>query len=461
MISELLKPEIERLIEKRDFRQLRRDMVELTPPELAEIIDQLSSPDDVTVFRILPHDLSADAFEYLDSDKQRHMIEALAKEKERLVDLLNELAPDDRTALLEELPGPVAQKLLNMLSPEERAVAIQLLGYPEDSIGRLMTTDYVAVRPEWTIQRTLDHIRRFGKHSETLNVIYVVDQKWRLLDQLRIRDILLADPQTKIEDHMDGRFIALKATDDQENAISVFRDYDHVALPVTDTQGVLLGIVTIDDVWDVAEEEVTEDMHKIGGLEALEEPYIDAPFWTVVQKRARWLVFLFVGEMLTASAMTYFEASIAKAVVLAVFVPLIISSGGNTGSQATTLIIRAMAVGEITLKDWWRVIWREVRSGLALGVLLGGVGMLRVTIWQLLFGLYGEHWLLIASTVGLSLIGVVLWGTISGSMLPLIIKKIGADPAVSSAPFVATLVDVTGLVIYFTVATIVLRGVLL
>jgi magnesium transporter len=456
MLPELLTPEIQQLIADRDFRKLRRDLVDLPAPEIADIIEHLSSPDDVTVFRILPHDLSTDAFEYLDPDKQRHMIEALAKEKERLVELLNDLSPDDRTALLEELPGPVAQKLLNMLSPEERAVAIKLLGYPEDSIGRLMTTDYVAVRPEWTVQRTLDHIRRFGKQSETLNVIYVVDSNWRLLDQLRIREILLANPQTQIADLMDERFTALKATDDQESAIAIFRDYDHTALPVTDTQGVLLGIVTIDDIWDVAEEEVTEDIHKIGGLEALDEPYINAPIWTVIKKRAKWLVVLFLGEMLTASAMGHFEEEIAKAVVLAIFVPLIISSGGNTGSQATTLIIRAMAVGEITLRDWWRVMGREMLSGLSLGAMLGAVGMTRVILWQHIFGLYGEHWFMIALTVGLSLVGVVLWGTLSGSMLPLIMKRFGADPAVSSAPFVATLVDVTGVVIYFSLAALLL-----
>ncbi len=457
-----LKPEIHDLIQSRDFKSLRMALTELPAPEIAGIIGRLSSPDDVTAFRLLPRDFAAETFEYLHPDKQHQLIEALAKEQKRLIDLLNDMSPDDRTALLEELPGPVAQKLLSMLSPEERAVASMLLGYPEDSIGRLMTTDYVAVRPDWTVQRTMDHIRQYGKDSETLNVIYVVDEQWRLLDDLHIREILLVDPLTPIADLMDNKFIALKATDDQEAAIIIFRDYDHIALPVTDTQqGILLGIITIDDVWDIAEEEITEDIQKLGGVEALDEPYISAPIWTLVKKRARWLTILFFGEMLTASAMGFFEDEIAKAVVLALFVPLIISSGGNSGSQATTLIIRAMAVGEITIRDWRKVISREILSGLSLGAILGMIGILRVGLWQHMFGTYGEYWLQIALTVGLSLVWVVLWGTLSGSMLPLIMKKLGADPAASSAPFVATLVDVTGLVIYFTIAAILLHGRLL
>jgi len=349
-----------------------------------------------------------------------------------------------------------------MLAPEEREVAIKLLGYPEDSVGRLMTTEYVAVRPHWTVQQALDHIRRYGKDSETLNVIYVVDDNWRLLDDLRIRELLLADPDTKIEELMDGRFVALKATDDQETAVQVFRDYDRVALPVTDTEGVLLGIVTIDDVLDVAEEEATEDIQKIGGMEALEEPYISASLGTLVKKRARWLVFLFLSEMFTATAMGRFEHEIARAVVLALFVPLIISSGGNSGSQAATLIIRAMAVGEITLRDWWRVMRREILSGLALGTILGAIGFLRVSVWQLagIFD-YGPYWYLIALTIFLALIGVVLWGTLIGSMLPFLLRRLGLDPAVSSAPFVATLVDVSGIIIYFEVARFILTGTLL
>ena len=461
MLAQVMTPEIREMIQERKLKELREVLMDWSTPEISDLIEKLESPDDVTVFRLLPHELATETFEYLEFEKQEQLIEELAKEEKFLIALLNDLSPDDRTALLEELPGPVANKLLTKLSPEERAIATKLLGYPEDSIGRLMTTEYVAVRPEWTVQQALDHIRREGVDSETLNVIYVVDEKWNLLDDLRIREIILAQPQAQISDIMDNRFISLKATDDQETAVQVFQEYDRIALPVTDTRGVLLGIVTIDDAMDVAEEEATEDIHKIGGSEALDMPYIDTPFATLIKKRAKWLVLLFLGEMLTATAMSYFQKEIARAVVLALFVPLIISSGGNSGSQAATIIIRAMAVGEITLRDWWRVMRREIISGLSLGIVLGLIGVLRITVWQMMFQLYGGHWLLVSFTVGLSLVGVVLWGTLSGSMLPFVMKKIGADPAASSAPFVATMVDVTGLVIYFSVAALLLSGTLL
>ncbi len=364
-------PLVEEMIEARDLRGLRRLLTGLPVQEVAALIDELPAADDAVAFRLLPQEPATDVFEYLSRDKQKAIVDAMADEGGRLAVLLNDLSPDERTALLEELPGPAAQRLLGLLSPRERRVAVTLLGYPEDSVGRLMTTDYVAVRPEWTARQALDHIRRYGKDSETLNVLYVVDAGWHLLDDLRLRELLLADPDTVVGDLMDRRFVALAARDDQETAVGVFRDYDRVALPVTDGAGVLLGIVTIDDVLDVAEEEATEDIHKIGGSEALEDPYLATPLATLVQKRAKWLVVLFLGEMLTASAMGHFENEIRQAVVLALFVPLIISSGGNSGSQAATLIIRALAVGELRLGDWWRVMRREVLSGLALGGILG------------------------------------------------------------------------------------------
>ncbi|MBE0598377.1 MAG: magnesium transporter [Desulfuromonadales bacterium] len=461
MLGQLLGPDIQELIEQRDFRALRASLADWPPPEIADLIESLPSEKDVIVFRLLPRDLATEVFEFLDYEKQARLIEALAKEQSRLVRLLNELSPDDRTALLEELPGEVSKRLLSLLAPEERRVALALLGYPEESVGRLMTPDYVAVYPTWTVQQALDHIRLFGKDSETLNVIYVVNESGHLLDDLRIREILLADPQGPVADLMDNRFVALKATDDQEAAVPIFRNYGRIALPVTDTRGVLIGIVTVDDVLEVAEEEATEDFHKIGGTEALDEPYIRTPLGKLVQKRAKWLVVLFIGELLTASAMGYFEAEIARAVVLVLFVPLIISSGGNSGSQAATLVIRALAVRELGLHDWWRVMRREVFSGLALGAILGGLGVARVLAWEQMFGLYGEHSLGIALTVGLALLGVVMWGTIIGSMLPFIMQRLGADPATSSAPFVATLVDVFGVLIYFSLAALILRGSLL
>jgi magnesium transporter len=380
---------------------------------------------------------------------------------EEVVVILNDMSDDDRTELLEELPAQVTQKLLNALSPQERHRASQLLGYPENSVGRLMTPHFVRVRPHWTVVHALDHIRRYGVDSETMSLIYVIDENGKLIDDLRIRQILLASPETLISDLMDKRFVALKATDDQEVAVEAFREADLNALPVTDTQGVLIGIVTVDDIFDVAEEEATEDIQKMGGTEALDEPYMEIAIPTMVRKRATWLIVLFLSEMLTATAMSRFESEIARAVVLSIFVPLVISSGGNSGSQASTLIIRAMALGEVTLRDWWRVMRREILSGLSLGTILGTIGFIRISTWALLFGSYGQHWPLLALTVGVALIGIVLWGTLSGSMLPFLLRRIGLDPATSSAPFVATLVDVSGLVIYFTVAAIILRGTLL
>ena len=280
-----------------------------------------------------------------------------------------------------------------------------LLGYPEQSVGRLMTPHYVAVREQWTVREVLDYVRAHGQDSETLNVIYVVDDQGLLIDDIRIREFLLAPLESRVADLMDRRFVALKATDDQEAAVAVFRQYDRTALPVTDTAGMLIGIVTIDDVLDVAEATATRDIQRIGGSEALDEPYISIAFWRMIQKRAGWLTALFLGEMLTATAMGAFEAEISKAVVLALFVPLIISSGGNSGSQASTLVIRALALGEVGLRDWWRVMRREVLAGLALGAILGSIGFLRITLWSAFSDIYGPHWLLVAITVSVSLVG--------------------------------------------------------
>jgi magnesium transporter len=324
-----------------------------------------------------------------------------------------------------------------------------------------MTPHYIAVRPYWTVQEVLDYVRRHGQDSETLNLVYVVDEHGVLIDDIRMRRFLLADPRRRVSDLIDNRFTALKATDDRQTAVNVFRQADLAALPVTYSEGALIGIVTSDDILDVAEELATEDIQMIGGSEALDEPYMRIAFHRMIRKRAGWLVILFLGEMLTATAMGFFEKEIERAIVLALFVPLIISSGGNSGSQAATLVIRALALGEVRLRDWWRIMRREIFSGLALGAILGSIGFLRIAVWSAFFDLYGPHWLLVAITVGVALIGVVLWGTLSGSMLPLVLRKLGFDPAASSAPFVATLVDVTGLVIYFSVAAVILRGTLL
>jgi len=465
VVGKLLEPEIRSMIEARDFAALREVFREWAPADLAEVILDLPEDEQVIIFRVLPHDLAADVFEYLDFDAQQTLLRAMAHEQ--VVAILNEMAPDDRTALLEELPSAAARQLIRSLTPEERRVATALLGYPEDSVGRLMTPDFIAVREDWTIQQVLDYIREHGQDSETLNVIYVVDDGGKLIDDIRMREFLLKPPTSPVRDLMEKTFITLNVTDSQRNALNIFRKYDRSVLPVIDSTGVLLGIVTVDDMLDVAEQEATEEFQKFGGMEALEEPYMRIPLWRMVRKRAGWLIILFLGEMLTATAMANYQEELAKALVLALFLPLIVSSGGNSGSQASTLMIRAMALGEVTLRDWWRVMSREVQAGLSLGVILGAIGVVRVGAWAMIGEQYlhrqpyGPHWPLVAMTVGIALVGVVLWGTLSGSMLPFLLRRIGADPATSSAPFVATLVDVTGLIIYFSIALVIMRGTML
>jgi magnesium transporter len=459
MVGKLLLPEIKNMVEARNFAALRETFSDWPPADLAEVMVDLPESEQVVIFRILPHELAADVFEYLEVEAQQQLLKAMADEQ--VAGILNEMSPDDRTALLEEMPSAAARQLIKLLTPEERRIATSLLGYPEGSVGRLMTPDFIAVRDDWTVKEVLDHVRENGQDSETLNVIYVVDDRGKLIDDLRIREFLLQPLTAKVSEIRDQQFVSLSATESQEDALNTFRKYDRAALPVVDSNGVLVGIVTTDDMLDVAEEEATEDIQKFGGMEALEEPYMRIPLLKMVQKRAGWLVVLFLGEMLTATAMGFFEKEIERAVVLALFVPLIISSGGNSGSQASTLVIRALALSEVKLRDWWRVMRREVLSGLGLGLILGTIGFLRISVWSAFSDLYGPHWLLVAFTVGVALIGIVMWGTLAGSMLPFALRRLGFDPATSSAPFVATLVDVTGLVIYFSVAVIVLRGTLL
>ncbi len=460
MIGNVIFPEIVNLIEIRDFATLKSVLDDLLPQDIADLISDIPTPNEqAVVFRLVPKDAATEIFEYLETDIQLNLLKALGNEEVSAI--LNDMSADDRTTLLEEVPASVAKEILLKLSPDERKIAKTLLGYPEESIGRLMTPDYVAVRSDWTVSQVLDHLREVGKKSETLDMIYVVNNKGILIDDIQIKEFLFAPLHSTVEELMDGNYIYLYVYDDQEKAVETFQKYALPAIPVTDNSGILIGIVTHDDVINVAQEEATEDFQKFGAVEALDDPYAETPLFEMVRKRAGWLSILFLGEMATASAMAFYEHAIAKAVVLTLFIPLIISSGGNSGSQASTLVIRALSLGEITLKEWWFVMKREIISGFMLGVILALLGFFRIYVGEMSSGAFGEHWFLLALTLSATLIGIVMWGTVIGSMLPFILKRLGFDPATSSAPFVATLVDVTGLVIYFTFASLLLTGTLL
>ena len=409
-----LSPNVKQVIRSGDLTTLSAVLKDRTPNDLADLITDLLPSEQLVVFRHLPRKVAVETFQYLLRGIQERLLKAMTPEE--AAEILNAMSPDDRTVLLEKLPAPTSHAVLQLLTPAERAVAVSLLEYPEHSVGRLMTPDYVSVREHWSVQQVLDYIRTHGRDSETLNHVYIVDEKRTLIDDIRMRQFLLAGLTDRVSDLMDRRFVALRATDSQETAVAVFRREDRSALPVIDEQGKLVGIVTIDDVLDVAEEEATEDIQRIGGMEALDEPYMEISLLRMVKKRAGWLVLLFLGEMLTATAMGYFEREIERAVVLALFIPLIISSGGNSGSQASTLVIRSLALSEVALRDWWKVMRREILSGLALGFVLGSIGFLRITLWSVFSNVYGPHSLAVAFTVALALIGVVLWGTLAGSI---------------------------------------------
>jgi magnesium transporter len=447
------------ILSKGDMHLLKEFLDEQNISDVVELVNEFPENEATIIDNMTVH-RAVSVFKILDINQQKDIIKELPARK--TAKILNELPPDDRTDFLEELPKAAIRDLIKLLDPEERKITLSLLGYPEDSVGRLMTPDYVYVYPHYTVSQVLDNIRKYGKNSETIDVIYIIDEKGGLIDDIRIRDLLLAKPDDIISDIIDGRFVALNVYDDQEHASQVFKMNNRTAIPVVDDNDVLLGIVTIDDILWVTNEEFSEDMQKMGGMEALNEPYLDISIFKLFKKRITWLVVLFIGELFTATAMGYFEDELAKVLVLASFIPLILSTGGNSGSQSSTLIIQAMAVGEITIADWWKILRREIIGGFLLGVLLGILGFFRVAAWHMIApGFYGVHWFLIGITIGFTILGVVIWGTITGSMLPIVLKKLGADPAVSSAPFVATLVDVTAILIYFSLAYLFLQGTLL
>lgn len=441
MKDSAIQPEVHEMIEAKDFAALKATVGGMEIHDLAELLGELEGEDLAVVFRLLPQEQAATVFGDLEIAEQEQLLSLLSSEK--VATILNEMPPDERTELLEELPGELAQRLLNSLRGEELKIARSLLAYPEGSVGRLMTPEYVAVRPDWTIEQVFAHIRKVAAAKETVNVIYVVDDRWKLLDEIHLQDVVLADPQSTVADLMDEQFTSLVAAEESSDAVDLFRKYDAIVLPVVDRRGTLAGIVTVDDVLELAEEEDTEDFQKISGVSALESGYFDTSFWMLVRKRLPWLVLLLAAEVLTVVALSGFE-HLAIFAILAVFVPLINSPAGNAGSQMAGLIIRGLAVNEMELTDWKKVLAREAPLGLAMGAALGAIGY----PVALIFGRPQA----VAAAVALAITSAVTCANIFGVMFPFFFKRIGFDPAVSSGPFIASVMDVTAIIIYFSIA---------
>jgi len=457
--TQLLEPELQRLIDEQSYRELRDALGVMEPEDIADMIETLPPESGVIAFRVLPREVSGETFAALNQQAQESLLAELGTERSaRVVELMD---PDDRVALLDELPVEIASRLIAQFSPINRRVTQAILGYPQDSVGRLMTPDYVRVRKEWTVARAIEHIRKYGHNAETINWVFVVDHERKLIDDIHIRSIILADPDSTIEALMDDEYVVLYASDDQEEAVRVMNRYDRTALPVVDSLGLLVGIVTADDVADVAEEEFTEDVQKLGGMEALDAPYMTSPVMSMFKKRGGWLAGLFLMQIFTISIMGFFDEQLNKAVVLALFVPMIIASGGNTGTQAASLLVRAIAVEEVTLKSWWSIMRKELLTGLCLGITLAMLGIGVVWILSTTPMVETPYLWPLSLTVGAAVFTIVIWGSLIGSMFPLFLDRLGLDPAASSSPLVATLMDVSGLTIYFVAALILLRGTIL
>ena len=438
----------------------RAENLPLRADELKDAWPLLALDERLEGLRLLTWSEAEELVQSLAARDQTELLLATSPQEARA--FLRLLAPDDVADVIQEAPFEERRRLLDLLDDVARKEIVALLAYAEDDAGGLMNPRYARLRPEMSLDEAASYLRRQAReHAETLYYVSVLDPEQKLLGVISVRDLLIAPPDRRVRDIMHTDVVTAAEEMDQEALSALFAEHDFIAIPVVDAEGRMKGIVTVDDIVDVVQEEATEDIQKIGGMSALEAPYLETGFWTMLRKRAGWLSVLFVGEMLTATAMSRFEDEIARAVVLALFVPLIISSGGNAGSQATTLVIRAMALGELKLRDWWRVVRREVGAGFALGVILATIGLARILLFQRFFGTYGEHGFLIGLTVSASLVGCVLLGTLVGSTLPLLFQRLGFDPASASAPFVATLVDVSGIVIYFTLSSLILGGTLL
>ncbi len=448
-------------IERQDQAFVKEQLLALYAPDIAGIFNKLEIDEAKFVYTLMDEQLAADVLVELEEDVREKFLASLTS-KEIAEQFIENMDSDDAADVIAELPDNVQDEVLAQLEDTEQASDIvDLLNYDENTAGGLMATELIRVHISSMVTECVREIRKQADKVENVYAIYVVDDNERLVGLLPLKKLIVSSTRSKVDEIYDSKIISVKTNTSAEEVANVMDKYNLVVLPVVDALGRLVGRITIDDVVDARREEETEDVQKMGAMEALEEPYMSTSFGQMIKKRAGWLIVLFLGETLTATAMSFFEDQIAKAVILALFIPLIISSGGNSGSQASTLIIRALALGEITVKDWWKIIKKEFFTGLTIGGILGVIGFLRVAIWSNFIGTYGPHWVLIACTVGCALIGVVLWGTLMGSLLPLGLKRVGLDPAVSSAPFVATLVDVTGLVIYFTFSLFFLKGVLL
>ena len=442
MPDEFIESKIQELVKQKDWRRLKEILSGWPAPDLSDLFENIKVEEVVILFRLLHKDQAVRVFSEVESNKQMALL--LQMSNEYIRDIISELSPDDRTELFEELPGKITQRLLNLLPSDIRKETLELLGYPEESVGRLMTPEYVAIRPHWTIEQALEHIHRYGRDAETIHITYVVDEKWHLLDDIPLRRLILADPEQKVEFLMDKRFVSILAHEDQEKAIKLTKRYNLFALPVIDSENVLLGIVTVDDILDVLEEEVTEDIHKGASVVPLDMSYSAASVWTLYSKRIIWLSLLLVAGFLSSSVIAAFENTLTAIVALAFFIPVLIGSGGNTGTQSATLVIRASATGDLSLRKWFSVVKKELLVGLLLGVTLGGVLCLWSSFWK--------GGAAVGPIAGMSMFIIILWANLVGSLLPIILTKIKLDPAVVSSPLITTLLDTTGLLVYFSIA---------
>ncbi len=445
MFSKLILPDIRNLIENKNWQELKSVLKALTPQDIAEILNSLDEKDLIIAFRLIPKDKISEVFAELDTSLQEFILRHIAHKE--IQHIIQELPPDDRTSLFEDLPGQLTQRMINLLPPDERKEALVLLGYPEDSVGRLMTPDYIAVKKDWKIEKALDHIRKHGKDAETIDMIYVVDDQWKLLDDIPIRRFILANAEQTVADIMDNEFVAIPAGEDQEVAYQMIKKYNLNVLPVVDNNGILLGIVTVDDILDVSEEEVTEDFHKISAIEPIEESYYHAPTTMLYKKRVGWLMILLVTDFLSSSIIAHFQNAIQAVIALAFFIPVLIDSGGNIAAQSSTLIIRALATGELTIKNWFLVVKKELIVGVLIGVTLGLILYIRGFFWR-----GGPT---VGMVVGMSMVAITIWSNLLGSLLPIVLTKFKLDPAVISSPLLTTVVDSTGLIIYFSLAQLV------